>query len=208
MTTWIESSGGRERGAAGLVRAWVGVCVAPRRFFQTAISTGDQAPGLTFAIVVTLVHAIPRLLVWSTGPILMRVLVLLLVVVFLTPLVLHLCGAVETLALIGLVPDRAGVSQTIQLLGYAGAPCALSGVSLMALCVGPAWLCAFSPELVALVWVVTAGYGTVLAVLGTAIVHDTSLVRAGAAAALPSVLVFGYGFRGIEGIAQLAGTLV
>lgn len=206
MTTWIESSGGRERGAAGLVRAWVGVLVSPRQFFHTAISTGDQAPGLTFAIVVTLIHATPRLLVWSTEPLMTRVLTLLLVVVFLTPLVLHLCGALETVALIGLVPDRAGVSQTVQLLGYAVAPCALSGIPLTALCGGPTWLCAVSPELVALLWIATAGYGTMLAVLGTAIVHNTSIVRAAAVAALPSVLVFGYGFRGIEALTQLAAT--
>lgn len=203
MTTWIESSGGRERGPAGLVRAWIGVLVTPHRFFRSAISTGDQAPGLMFAIAVVLLHAMPRLFIAppTAQPLSMRVLTLLLVVLFLTPIVLHLCAALETVLLIPLVDDRAGVSQTVQVLGYAAAPCALSGVPLTALCV--VGLCGASPDLIAALWLGTAVYGAVLLVFGTARIHDTSIPRAVVVTAVPSWIVFGYGFRGIHALEQL-----
>lgn len=204
MTTWIESSGGRERGPAGLLRAWFGVLTTPRGFFRSAISTGDQAPGLTFAVAVTLLHAGVRLLVFptTTQPFLTGLLALLLVGVFLTPLVLHLCAALETVLLIPLVEDRAGVSQTVQVLGYAAAPCALSGVPLTALCIGVPGLCAVSSELIAALWLGTAVYGAVLLVIGTAVVHETSIPRAVVVTAVPSWIVFGYGFRGIHALEQ------
>ncbi|UPM43677.1 YIP1 family protein [Halocatena salina] len=206
MTTWIEASGGRERGVAGLVRAWVGVLVAPHRFFRSAISTGDQAPGLTFAIAVTLLHVVLRIFPSAIQSLSMRMLTLLLVVVFLAPVVLHLCAALETVALIGLVEDRAGVSQTVQVIGYAAAPCALSGVPLTALCVGMAGLCVVSAELIALLWLGAAVYGVVLLVIGTAIVHDTSIPRAVAVTAIPSWIIFGYGFRGIHALELLGAS--
>ncbi|RRJ32962.1 YIP1 family protein [Halocatena pleomorpha] len=206
MTTWIEASGGRERGVTGLVRAWVGVLMAPRRFFRSSISTGDQAPGLTFAIAVILLHAAPRILPMTEQSLSMRVLTLLLVVVFLTPIVLHLCAALETIALLGVAKDRAGVSQTVQVIGYAAAPCALSGVPLTALCVGMAGLCVVSADLIALLWLGTAVYGVVLLAIGTAIVHDTSIPRAVVVTAVPSWIIFGYGFRGIHALELLGAT--
>lgn len=183
--------------------------MAPHRFFRSAISAGDQAPGLTFAIVVVLVHATPRILLFPPGtrPLSMRVLALLLVVVFLTPVVLHLCAAVETVVLIGLVEDRAGVSQTVQVLGYAAAPCALSGIPLTALCVGIPGLCAVSSELIAVLWLGTAVYGAVLLVIGTAVIHETSILRAVAVTAVPSWMVFGYGFRGIHALEVLGASV-
>lgn len=207
MTTWIEPNGGRKRGATGLARAWLGVLVIPHRFFDSAISTGDQAPGLTFAVAVTLLHATPRVLPTTTQPLSMGVLTLLLVGVFLTPLVLHLCAALETVALLGLVEDRAGVSQTVQVIGYAAAPCALSGVPLTALCIGVPGLCAASTELIALLWLGTAVYGVVLLVIGTAVVHDTTIPRAVAVTAVPSWIIFGHGFRGIHALEVLGASV-
>ena len=61
MTTWVENpEGGRERGARGLVRAWLELLTRPRRFFRNGISPGDQSPGLSFVIVVSFCYTAVR----------------------------------------------------------------------------------------------------------------------------------------------------
>lgn len=108
---------------------------------------------------------------------------------FVAPLALHLMAAIETLALAGLASDRAGVSETVQVIAYAIAPCVFAGVPIPALQV----LCAC--------------YGAVLLVVGTATVHDIEVGRAAVAAALPGVVVFGYAFRGFGAAAALVAAV-
>ena len=197
MTTWVEyPRGGRERGPRGLVRAWVEVLVRPRRFFRTGIAPGDQAPGLVFAVAVALAYvtgllgsgawAVPRDLpvVGGTGALATTFLVLAVALV-LAPAALHLTAAVQTLLLMAVVDDRAGVSETVQTVAYATAPCALAGLPV--------------PELRA----VCTLYGAALLVVGIGEVHGTGLGRAALAGALPAALVFGYAFRGFAAIAAL-----
>ena len=188
MTTWVEDpEGGRARGPVGLARAWVEVLLRPRRFFRNGVAPADQAPGLVFGVLVALVAAATRLRVGDlpTLPpfvpeagVLRVALVLLAVGLFLAPATFHLAAAVETLALALLAPNRGGVSETVQVVAYATAPCLLAGVP-------------WTPLRVA-----CCLYGAGLLVVGTAVCHDTSLPRAAAAAALPATLVFGYGFGG------------
>lgn len=183
---------GRSRGPRALVRAWVDVLVTPRRFFQTAVAPGDQVPGLTFAMAVVLVEEATRLaLVPGAVPQLVggrlvgAVLVIGLATLLVAPLGLHLVAAVQTLLLHPMVPDRAGISETVQVLAYAAAPCALAGAPAPALRVA------------------CAAYGTWLLVLGLSTVHGTSRRRAGVAGAIPAAVVFGYGFRGFDALGAL-----
>jgi hypothetical protein len=194
-TAWFAApDGGRRRGLGGLVRAWLGVLVAPRAFFEEAVAPGDQAPALTFAMAVVLAEEATRLAlvpgavpVLAGGPIVSAALVVGLATVLVAPVGLHLVAALQTVLLGPLVGDRAGIDETVQVLAYAAAPCALAGPP--------------SPGLRAL----CAGYATVLLVVGLATVHGTSLRRAAAAGALPAAVVFGYGFRGVAAVAdQLA----
>ena len=188
MTQWVEEpSGGRDRGPVALVRAWAEVLARPFRFFETGVAPDDQAPGLVFAAAVVLVEELVRLAVLPTAypesPLLTAAAVGAVVVV--APVVLYLVAVAATLVLVPLAPDRAGVSETVQVVAYATAPCLLASVPVL--------------EVRAL----AVTYGAVLVVVGLAVVHGTSLVRAALAAVVPVVVGFGYGFRGVEAVGTL-----
>jgi hypothetical protein len=108
-----------------------------------------------------------------------------LAALLMTPAALHLLAAIQTLLLRPLVAERAGVSETVQVLGYAIAPCVLAGFPVPAL------------------RVVCAAYGAWLLVFGLAVVHETGIQRAVLAGVLPAAAVFGYGFRGFLAAQQL-----
>ena len=193
MTDWVENpEGGRERGPRGLARAWVGVLTNPWRFFDTQLSPGDQAPGLTFAAAVVLVEEATRLAlvpgaapVFRDMPAVSALLWLLVATVLLAPAAVHLTTAVATLVLAALAPDRGGISETVQVICYAMAPAVFVG---------------YPDPLVGLVGTVWA---TDLLVLGTAIVHDVSLPRAIAVAVVPALVIFGVGFGGVADLATV-----
>lgn len=185
---------GRERGPVGLARAWATVLARPRRFFRSAVVPGDQAPGLFFAMAVVALEEVIRFALVGPGdaypvlgglPLLSAVLWLGVAVLFVAPLALHLTAAVQTLLLIPVVDDRAGISETVQVLGYATAPCVLAGVP--------------APE----VRTVVALYGAGLYVVGVSEVHGPRLEPAALLSAVPVAIVFGYGFRGFDASARL-----
>ncbi|WP_435129572.1 YIP1 family protein [Halobaculum sp. D14] len=204
MTTWVDNpEGGRARGPRGVARAWVEVMVRPTRFFGNGVSPGDQAPGLVFASTVATCFLVGRFLtapetVPTTlgGPALSSLVALVAVAVFVAPAALHLTAAVQTVLLVvasldfdrerGLYQrERAGISQTVQVVAYAAAPCALAGPavpSLRAAC---------------------ALYATALLALGVRTVHGTTTGRAVAATAIPAAMAFGVGFGGFEAVATL-----
>ncbi|WP_327052379.1 YIP1 family protein [Halomicrococcus gelatinilyticus] len=190
MTQWVENpQGGRDRGPVALARAWFEVVARPRRFFHTGVAPGDQAPGLVFGVLVTLVEVTTRIAVGDVAvpdlagdPLLSKLFVLALVGLFVAPAVLHLTAALQTLLLMAVVSDRGGVSETVQVIAYAVAPCLFAGLPVPA------------------VRAVCTVYGAVLLVVGTREVHDTSYVRATLVAALPAAIVFGYGFRGFRAL--------
>ena len=183
MTTWVEPEGGRERGPLGLAKAFTQVLVNPRTFFREAVSPGDQAPGLVFGMAVVLVEETVRLAFAPDTALslpaseLVRVgLTVALATLLVAPAALHALSAVQTLALVALAPDRGGVSETVQVLAYASAPCAFLGVSIPAV----TFVCGL--------W----AFG--LLVLGTSVVHELSLPRALGAALVPGALAYGSGF--------------
>ncbi|WP_313695722.1 YIP1 family protein [Halorarum halobium] len=208
MTTWVENpAGGRARGPRGLARAWVEVLARPTRFFRTGVSPGDQAPGLVFGVCVAVafvggrfLHArlaygelfgyrpgpAPTLLGGQLAPALLAVLATALLI---APAVLHLVAALQTVLLLLFVRDRGGVSESVQVIAYAAAPCALAGPAVPEL----RFLCAL--------------YGTILLVVGIRTVHDTSAPRALAAGLVPATLLFGFGFRGVAAATALLGRL-
>ena len=206
MTQWVEStSGGRERGPIALVRAWAEMLRRPRQFFRAGIAPGDQAPGLVFASMVVLFEEASRFLVvelagrglLSTGPFAypaigeftpgVAVLALLGIIVFVTPATVHLTAALQTLLLVPVAPERGGVSETVQVMCYAMAPCVLAGLP--------------SPELRILV----TAWGAALYIVGTAVVHELDAARATLVGAVPAAIVFGYGFRGFAAVEALVG---
>lgn len=186
MTQWIENpEGGRARGPRAVARAWYEVLVSPRRFFGSAVAPADQAPGLTFLMTVVLIAEGSRYLLVegaapSIGdrPLAGAVLGLALTVVLVAPVGLHLFVALQTLCLRPFVADRAGVSETVQVMAYATAPCVLAGLPYPG------------------IRVVCAVYGFVLLVIGLSVVHEAPLSRILPAALLPGALGFGYAFRG------------
>ncbi|WP_436906547.1 YIP1 family protein [Halosimplex marinum] len=195
MTQWVENpTGGRDRGPAALARAWAEVLVRPRRLFQSGVAPGDQAPGLVFAGAVVLVEELTRVAtgaaaypVLSGQPFLSTVLFLALAVVLVAPAALHLTAALQTLILISTAPDRAGVSETVQVIAYATAPCAFAGFPYPG------------------VRVAATAYAAVLLAVGVSDVHDVSLPKAAVLTAVPAALAFGYGFRGFAALSELTG---
>lgn len=194
MTQWAENTDlGRERGPVALLRAWVEVLVSPREFFRGKVAPGDQAPGLTFVAAVVLVSESIRLAVVDGAypviggqPTASAVLWVLFVVVLVAPAGVHLTAALQTVILIGTIEDRAGVSETVQVLCYATAPCVLVGLA--------------NP------WVTgaVAVWGAALLVVGLSEVHGVPLATALAVAAVPAALAFGYGFGGFESLAAVS----
>ncbi len=183
---------GREGGLRGLVRAWVTMLVRPRRGFREMVAPGDQAPGLLFAMVVVFVEEtirvvfVPEAVPSIAGGRLASAVVLVAVAVLLvTPAVLHLVTAIQTLLLMGLIPERAGVSETVQLLGYATAPCVFAGLPFPSL------------------RVFCAAYGAGLLVVGLSEVHGISPRRGLLVGFVPAAIVFGYGFRGFAALGTL-----
>ena len=193
MTQWVENpTGGRDRGPVAVARAWFEVLVHPRRFFERGVAPGDQAPGLVFAVAVVLVEEATRFAlvsgaapVYGGRPALSALFALSLAALFVAPAVLHLTAALQTVLLMAAVPDRAGTSETVQVIAYATAPCALAGIP--------------SPTLRA----ACAVYGAALFFVGLRTVHDTSALRALVAGAIPAVLVFGYAFRGLAALDEV-----
>jgi hypothetical protein len=188
VTQWVEETDlGRERGPVAMLRAWAEVLTRPRWFFGRRVAPGDQAPGLTFAATVVLVAEVIRVsLVADAYPVVANrpaasaVLWVLFVVVLVAPAGIHLTAALQTVILMGTVPERAGVSETVQTLCYAMAPCVLVGVP--------------NP----FVRAAAAIWGASLLVVGLAEVHDVHPSTALAVCAVPGFLVFGYGFGGWE----------
>jgi hypothetical protein len=184
MTQWITPGAGRERGARALGKAWVAVLRHPRRFFGSAVAPGDQVAGLTFAVAAATPYVAVRAalepvpVAFPGQPVASRLFAAVAAVVLVAPLVLHVAAALETVALAGVAPDRAGVSETVQVVAYATAPCALAGAPVPGLRVG----CAL--------------YGGALLLVGTSEVHGIGVWRAALAAAAPGALVFGYGYGG------------
>lgn len=192
MTQWAEESDrGRDRGPVAVVRAWAAILGRPRQFFREKVAPGDQAPGLTFAGAVVLAAESTRMAtveaaypVVNGQPTLSAILWLLFVTVLVAPAGIHLVAALQTIILIGTVEDRAGVSETVQVICYSFAPCVLAGVP--------------SP------WVQSAVvlWGAGLLVVGIATVHDIRVWEAVPVVAVPAVLVYGYGFAGTGAVLE------
>ncbi len=190
MTTWVESpTGGRDRGPRGVARAWVEVLVRPQQFFTNGVAPGDQAPGLVFAVAVAVAYTVglfafvpSRVPAFALGPGVSAALALALVAVVIAPATLHLTAALQTVILILTVPDRGGVSETVQVIAYAAAPCVVAGVPVPAVRAG----CAL--------------YAAALLVVGLRTVHTTTTARAAVTGAVPATLLFGTAFGGVDAV--------
>ena len=191
MTEWIgDPTGGRDRGLRGLGLAWATVIARPVEFFEEAVSPGDQAPGLVFALIVVFVEELARFAlvpdaypVVADAPVLSGVLWLAVATLLVAPVALHLLAALQTILLLPLAPNRGGVSETVQVFAYATAPCLFAGLPIAPVRIG----CAL--------------YGSLLLWVGTAVVHDVTYRRSAILATLPAALCFGYGFRGFDAVA-------
>jgi hypothetical protein len=145
------------------------------------------ALGYTIGLFALVPGRVPTL---GGGPAVSAIVGLAFVALLVAPAALHLTAALQTVLLILLVRERAGVSETVQVLAYATAPCVLAGIPIPGL------------------RLVCAAYGAALLALGVGEVHGTSLTRAVVVTAVPSALVFGYGFGGfgaLESVLRSAG---
>lgn len=192
MSGVSDRPGAGESLTVALARAWYRVLVAPGRFFRERVVPGDQAPGLLFAMSVVLVAECTRAAFGdaAAAPIgsrstLLGAFWIVAAVLFVTPAALHLIAAFQTALLIPLARDRAGVSETVQLLAYAGAPCALAGV----------------PDV--RVRAAAGLYATALLTIGISEVHRLRLGRSLLAGAIPAFLTYGLGFRAFDAITTL-----
>jgi hypothetical protein len=198
VTTWVENpEGGRDRGPVALARAWVEVLVRPRRFFRNGVAPGDQAPGLVFGVAVVLGYLLVRFALspasippWADSQAASAALALLVAGLIVAPAGLHLTAALQTLILIATTRERAGVSETVQVLGYASAPALFAALPFPA------------------VRLLACLYGAVLLAVGLSEVHDVPLWKAAALGALPALFVFGYGFGGVFAFEALTGIAV
>jgi len=177
-----------------MARAWFEAMIRPRRFFRAAVAPADQAPGLTFVMAVVGIAVGTRLAlvpgatpVYLDAPALSALFVLAAFVLVVGPVSLHLAAAFQTVLLILVVRDRAGISETVQTLAYATAPCVFAGVPV--------------PAVQAAVGV----YGTVLLVTGLAVVHETSPVRAALAGLPVAAAVFGGAFGAAPALSAVLG---
>lgn len=186
MTQWVENPElGRERGPVALARAWVEVLIQPATFFREKIAPGDQAPGLTFAATVVFSAEAVRLAttpdaypVVADQPAASAILWLLAIMVLVTPAGIHLTAALQTVVLMLGTTDRAGVSETVQVICYALAPLAFLGLPIL-------WVKA---------GVVLWAGG--LFVYGIATVHGIRPEKALFLAGAPALVLVGYGFGG------------
>jgi len=190
VTQWVENPEiGRERGPVGLLRAWIDVLVRPRAFFHTKVAPGEQAPGITFAAAVVFAMEASRIAVFGgnypvigSQPTLSAVFWVGFVTVLIAPAGIHLVAAVQTLLLMVAVDDRAGISETVQVICYALTPCVLAGVPNVFVQAGVTF------------------WGGGLLVVGLSIVHDVNIPRALGVGAIPAVFVFGYGLGGNDAV--------
>ena len=195
VTQWVENpEGGRDRGPVAAARAWGEVLVRPRRLFRSAVAPADQAPGLAFAASVVFIEELSRVLtgtaaypVLGNRPTVSVVFWLAIATVLVAPAGLHLVAALQTVILVPFTEERAGVSETVQVLAYAGAPCVFAGLPFP------------------VVRLAAAAYGALLLVVGMSEVHDLPVPTAAVLSALPSALVFGYAFRGFASFSALTG---
>lgn len=191
MTTWVEPREGRRRGPLGILQSWVQVLRHPVRFFREAISPGDQAPGLAFAMLVVLVEESTRLyLVPDARPMVSEsyvigsILFIAIAALLIAPLSLHAFAALETLILLG-SPSRGGVSETVQVLAYASAPCVFIGIPV--------------PELRVILGLWTAG----LLAVGFRVVHDLPYPLAVIYPMPAAIVAVGYGFRWFGAVVEV-----
>jgi hypothetical protein len=149
---------------------------------------------LTFAVSVALVYLVTRFVFAPSSvpldvgrPVVSAGLSLLVAGVIIAPLTLHLASALQTVLLMATVRERAGVSETVQVVAYATAPCVFAGLP------------------VPVVRLVCTGWGFILLVLGVATVHGISVWRALLAVFIPGLLVFGYAFGGMFAFELVTG---
>jgi len=188
----VDPTDGRPRGPRGIARTWIEVLARPQRAFANAITPGDQAPALTFAVAVVAAFslgliatdpgAVPTVVPSSRA--LSGLVVFVVVVALGAPVGLHLTAAVATVAVMVAsldgffsLRDRGGVSETVQAVAYASSPMALAGPPI--------------PEL----RVVCGAYAAVLLFVGFRAVHGLGPIRTAVAALPPAVLGYGVGYR-------------
>ena len=180
----------RTDGATDMWRLRVRRLLRPHRFFEAVVTANDQAPAVYHIIIIGSITAAVRLWVGPIpsvgGSALIGAAVwIALTGLFIAPIALHLAAALATVMLMITVPERAGISMTVQVWAYAATPVVLIGLGRPALTV---------------VAIAVAGY---LTVVGTAVVHRISMRRALLAAAVPIMVVYGIGLGGFASVTRL-----
>tara|TARA_A100001037_G_scaffold306718_1_gene354523 strand:+ start:5716 stop:6237 length:522 start_codon:yes stop_codon:yes gene_type:complete len=164
------------------VADWTAVMAHPGIFFNERVESGRQSNGLIFAMGVIALEEGSRLMLIDTRYYFISLGIAVLII---TPILLHIVAAIQTLLLRLFVENRRGIGATVQVIGYSIAPCVFAGFTIPAL------------------RIVCAAYGSLLLVIGLREVHNISLVRAILVASVPAIIIFGYVFRGVSSMGHL-----
>lgn len=185
---------------ASLVRLylhlWASALLEPWVCFREFTVERDQTRAMGFVMVVIAGWALVGVLFetishpviggFPTASLIIWITFLVLVV---APAAIHLLALVATLVVMAIVRERAGVSQTVQVMAYAMAPAVLVPIPLASL------------------QVILALYGGVLVVYGLRVVHETSFWRALLAGIVPAYLLYGLGFGTTDALQEVLRAL-
>tara|TARA_Y100000996_G_scaffold371739_1_gene320241 strand:+ start:506 stop:1045 length:540 start_codon:yes stop_codon:yes gene_type:complete len=167
------------------VRNWIAIIIHPKGFFEKKIKSGKQSDGLIFAMVVVMIEEGSRIIIHTPWTVTYFFISLGVAVLIVTPILLHIVAAIQTLLLRMGAKNRKGIGATVQVIGYSIAPCIFAGFAIPSLRV----LCAI--------------YGSILLIIGLKEVHDVSLRKAFLISIIPAIIVFGLLFRGILALNSL-----
>ena len=165
-----------------LIDTWLKVMTKPHLFFGEMMEESGQGEGLIFVMVLVAIEEGSRL-AWIG---LEYSIIILGVTVFIaTPILLHIVAAIQTVLLRFVKKDRNEMSLTVKVICYSISPCVFMGLT------------------VPFLRIICAVYGWLILVIGIKEAHGVSMRNALLVTAVPSIIIFGYMFRGLLSIEAL-----
>ena len=105
----------------------------PKWFFEKKIKSGKQSEGLIFAMAVVMIEEGSRLIIHTSWTVAYFLISLGVAVLIVTPILLHIVAAIQTLLLRIGAKNRKGIGATVQVIGYSIAPCIFAGFAIPSL---------------------------------------------------------------------------
>ena len=93
-----------------MVENWIAIIIRPKWFFDKKIKSGNQSEGLVFAMGVVMVEEGSRLILVDSNYFFISLGVAVLII---TPILLHIVAAIQTLLLRVGAKNRKGIGATV-----------------------------------------------------------------------------------------------